>query len=145
MLSGAPISWQPKRQKTVSLSTCEAEYVAASELAKEIVWLRGFIKELGLDDLAKQTIEMQIDNEAALKLSKNPEFHAMTKHIEIRYHFLRERVLAGDFKTVRVGSKDKYRLFVGRPGLGKTCKNGKISSLTFHGVVFSLVITHKQT
>jgi hypothetical protein len=93
-LGGAPISWASKRQKTVSLSTCEAKYMAASEAAKEAIWIQGLMKELSLANTP--IIPLHIDNDAALKLTKNPEHRERSKHIDVRYHFIREKVVAGE-------------------------------------------------
>lgn len=98
LLAQGPISWSSKRQKTVAMSSCEAEYVAASEATKEAMWLRRLIKELiGIHTLTSgynnpHTLVLEIDNNSAIKLSKNPEFHARSKHIAIRHHFIREQI-----------------------------------------------------
>ena len=104
MLNGGPISWSSKRQKTVALSSCEAEYMASTEAAKEAIWLKGFIQELELPGFKVDAIKLFIDNNAAMKLTKNPEFHGRTKHITMRHHFIRERVLEGDIVPVRIDS-----------------------------------------
>jgi hypothetical protein len=102
-LNSAPVSWSSKRQKTVAVSTCEAEYVAASEAAKEAIWIQGLLKEL---DIPIPTINLAIDNEAALRLTRNPEHHERSKHIDVRYHFIRERVQAKELYTVGVKGPD---------------------------------------
>ena len=104
-IGGAPISWQSKRQRTVALSSCEAEYMAAAECSKEIMWLIGIMNELKLPGIPKGGVPLFIDNEAALKLTKNPELHARTKHIDIRYHFIREQVQDGKVAPTQVGTK----------------------------------------
>ena len=106
-LGGSPISWSSKRQKTVALSTCEAEYMAATEATKEAIWLQGLLREMGVQDIGiDQPTSILIDNNSAMKLSRNPEFHARTKHIAMRHHFLREQVTTGNIKLHRVGTKD---------------------------------------
>jgi len=72
-------------QKIVALSTTEAEYVAVSESAKEIVWLQSFLKELSKMN-GKGTLYS--DSQSAIFLVKNPVFHFRTKHIQIKYHFI---------------------------------------------------------
>lgn len=79
-----------KKQKTVALSTTEAEYMGLSEVAKEAIYLRGLLSELGLTEAMKITVYN--DNMSAIKLSKNPGFHGRTKHIDIKHHFVRECV-----------------------------------------------------
>lgn len=104
-LSGAPISWRSKRQDTIAHSTCEAEYIAASDAAKEAVWLRNFINELGT---AVQVghVPLYIDNQSAIRMTKNPEFHERSKHIERRHHHIREIVKAGTVRPVWIDSKN---------------------------------------
>ena len=89
-LAGAAISWSSKKQATVALSSTEAEYIAAAHAAKEAVWLRRLLTELGLN-VNSPTI-LHIDNQSAIAIARNPEFHDRTKHIQIRHHFLRQLV-----------------------------------------------------
>jgi hypothetical protein len=100
MMGGAAISWSAKRQPTVSLSTVEAEYVAASQAVREAVWLKLLEEEL---DVHGGAVNIYADNQGAIKLLKNPVISARSKHIEVAYHFARERVQRGDveFKFVR--------------------------------------------
>lgn len=99
---GSPISWCSQRQKTVSLSSTEAEYVAASEAAKELIWLKGLVNELNLSNLRIKGIRLFIDNDSAVKLTKNAEFHNRTKHINIKHHFIRDLVEEGTIIPTRV-------------------------------------------
>ncbi|CAF4808934.1 unnamed protein product [Pieris macdunnoughi] len=83
--SGGPISWASRRQECVSISTTEAEYVAAGEAARESVWLARLFTEVSpLDNVPV----LFVDNQSAIKLAKNHEFHKRTKHIEVRYHYI---------------------------------------------------------
>jgi ATP-binding cassette subfamily B (MDR/TAP) protein 1 len=86
-LGGTAISWSSTLQKIVALSTTEAEYVAVSESAKEIVWLQSFLKELGK---MNEKGTLYSDSQSAIFLAKNPAFHSRTKHIQIKYHFIRQ-------------------------------------------------------
>lgn len=88
MLSGTAISWSSRLQGSVALSTTEAEFVAASEGAKELIWLHRLLQELRV---YKDGIPvLYCDNASAVKLVKNPEFHKRSKHIEVRHYFVRE-------------------------------------------------------
>lgn len=87
LLSNGPVSWDAKKQRTVALSTTESEYMALTEATKEAIFLRGFLSEMGLMDLAEVTIYG--DNMGAKKLAENPVFHARSKHIDVRHHFVR--------------------------------------------------------
>lgn len=90
ILAGGPVSWTSRRQKLVTLSTTEAEYVAAAAAAKEAIWLRKLLSDLGCQCQSATTLF--VDNQSAIRLTKNPEFHQRTKHIDIRYHYIREKV-----------------------------------------------------
>jgi len=94
LLNGGCISWRSKKQRTVALSSTEAEYMALSEATQEAVWLKAFMRELG-EDVGDGALTVYEDNQGAIALAKNPEFHKRTKHIDIRYHFVREKVEDG--------------------------------------------------
>ena len=102
LYSGAPISWMSQRQASVAISTTEAEIVAASEAAREIIWIKRLLTELGQ---LKETPALQVDNEAAIRLAQNPEFHRRTKHIRTRHFFVRELVTSGQIKIYKVESQ----------------------------------------
>jgi hypothetical protein len=91
---GAAIIWSSKRQQRVTLSTCEAEYYAANEAAKEVLWLNEFIEELGFQNL--KPIKILCDSTSALALIKNPVHHGRTKQIKRDQHFIREIVEQGE-------------------------------------------------
>jgi len=85
-LQGA-VSWQSKLQKYVALSTTEVEYIAATEACKEIIWMRNFPLEL---DYEQDKHVLQCDSQSVIHLAKNSTFHARSKHIDVRYHWIRE-------------------------------------------------------
>ena len=88
--SSAPISWKTQKQQTVALSSCEAEYMALAEAVKEMIYLRSFCSSLGIEQSNDNTIFS--NNQGTLSLAKgDPVKHNRTKHIDIRYHFLREQ------------------------------------------------------
>eukprot|EP00253_Pinus_taeda_P003040 PITA_03040 len=93
MSSGA-ISWASKKQPIVALSTTETEYVAATAAACQAVWMRRMLKSLGQEQ-AKATV-IFCDNSSAITLSKNSVFHKRTKHIDTRFHYIRELVNNGE-------------------------------------------------
>ena len=96
-MNGHPIIWYSRRQDTVSLSITEAEYIAAYEGAKDASWVQQLIEEL---TKTRPTPVLYTENEAADKLSKNQAYHCRTRHIQHRWHYLRQQVTAGDL-TVR--------------------------------------------
>jgi hypothetical protein len=92
-LGAAPVAWQSLKQKTVALSTCEAEYVAAATAACQAVWLRRLLKELTGKE--SQPPALLVDNQPAIALAKNPVLHDRSKHIDVKFHFLRDCVDGG--------------------------------------------------
>ena len=102
--SGA-VSWRSKKQPTVALSSTEAEYRGAAMVAAcEIAWLRKLLHDLGYVDLGPVTL--YCDNMSSIQLANNPVFHARTKHFEVHYHYVHEKVLAGDIDMVYVSTQD---------------------------------------
>ena len=97
------VSWSTKRQPTVALSTCEAEYMALTQAAKEAIWLKSLLPSLGLQ---QDTITIYEDNKSSIDLSHDPTFHARVKHIDIQHHFIREKVEADIISLVHVPSCD---------------------------------------
>ncbi|KAK8934097.1 hypothetical protein KSP39_PZI014574 [Platanthera zijinensis] len=93
----AAFSWSSKKQATIALSSCEAEYIAAAACACQAIWLRNLLEEL--HHVQDGPTTMLVDNMSAIQLAKNPVLHGRSKHIETRYHFLREQV---EQKTVEV-------------------------------------------
>ena len=84
-LGGTIISWASNLQKIVALSTIEVEYVAMTEVGKEMIWLHSFLDEVG----KKQELGiLHSDSQSAIFLAKNSAFHSKSKHIQIRYHFI---------------------------------------------------------
>jgi hypothetical protein len=84
-IGGTIVSWISKLQKVVALSTTEAEYVATTEVSKEMIWLQRFMEELGKK---QENSRLYCDNESIIHLAKNSIFHSKTKHIHLRYHFI---------------------------------------------------------
>ena len=93
LLDGGAVSWSSRKQELVTLSTAEAEYVAATHAAKEAIWLRRRVGDL-FPSLLTQTI-VYCDNQAALKLAMDDNYHTRTKHNNICYHFIHDVVARG--------------------------------------------------
>ena len=94
MLSGGAICWSSRKQKCVALSTAEAEYVALSSIVQECIWLRQLKAELG-NATEGQSLILE-DNQLAIAMAKNPQYHGHAKHIDIRHHFVREQEALGN-------------------------------------------------
>ncbi len=82
--------WNSKKQPTIALSSTKAEYMSATQAAKEAVWLRQLLKDMGYEQKAPTILHE--DNQGCIMLLKNPVYHAKTKHINIQHHFIREKV-----------------------------------------------------
>jgi hypothetical protein len=127
-LGSAAVAWSSKKQPTLALSSTKVEYRGAAVATWEAILLKQLLKDLH-DEVSNPTI-IYYDNLRSIQLAKNPVFHARTKHIEVHYHFVRERVLSGevelqhgptDWQTADIFTKplgfDKLLQFSGALGL----------------------------
>ena len=87
-------------------STTESEYVAASEAAKEAVWMKKFISDLGVVPAIREPLEVFCDNEGAIALSKEPRAHKRTRNIHRRYHYIRSEIENGEIRISKVHTDD---------------------------------------
>ena len=94
-LNGAAITWNSKKQATVALSSTEAEYMALTQAVKESIWLQALLLDLGARSHLDELRNIYVDNQGAIALAKNAEYHARTKHIDIQYHFIRQHIESG--------------------------------------------------
>ncbi|XP_043687786.1 uncharacterized mitochondrial protein AtMg00810-like [Telopea speciosissima] len=99
------ISWSSRKQATVARSSTELEYRAIANAAAEITWLQSLLKELGM--YMAQAPILWCDNVGATYLTANPVFHACTKHVEIDFHFVRDKVAKGDLDVRFISTKDQ--------------------------------------
>lgn len=104
ILGGSPISWESRKQRTVALSSTEAEYMALSEAAKEAMYLARFLREIGFVELAN--VNLFCDNNGARKLAENPVYHNRTKHIDVRHHFVREVLQCGYLQVNYISTEE---------------------------------------
>lgn len=109
--SGA-IVWASKQQQSVALSITEAEYIGASEATKDAVWLSRLFSEISP---MKTVLLLLVDNASAIKLVKNPTFHKRSKHIDVRAHFVRERVQNGELKIEHIPSEEQVADILTKP------------------------------
>jgi hypothetical protein len=93
--AGGPATWQSKRQSVVAQSSTESEYMALSEAAKEAAWIRSLLTGLQYQGPDLNPITLYGDNQGSLALAENPTFHRGSKHIAVRYHFIRQEVEEG--------------------------------------------------
>ena len=133
-LGNNAISWCSKKQPIVTLSTCEAEYIATTACACHAIWLKILLKELHFEQA--EATKIMMDNKSAIALAKNPVFHDRSKHIETKYHFIRQCIENMHVEVEYVKSLDQIADIFTKPlkydtfqKLRKMIGVGKISSL----------------
>jgi hypothetical protein len=99
------VSWSNKKQPTITLSNTEAKYRSTAIVACEVVWLQKLLSNLGL--LVDAPIVIYCDNINSILLANNLVYHARTKHIEVHYHFIREKILAKEIDLIHVSTEDQ--------------------------------------
>ncbi|XP_045783756.1 secreted RxLR effector protein 161-like [Maniola jurtina] len=126
--NGAAVTWSSQRQQTVALSTTEAEFMAACAATKEAIWIKQLLSDIG--EYKQQTLCLNLDNQSAISVIRNANFHKRCKHIDIKYHFVKEKYYDKviDLKYVcssnqyadiftKALSRDKFRLLREKIGL----------------------------
>lgn len=103
-LAGGAISWHSKRKEIVALSRTEAEYIALSTTVKETLWVSQFIKEISNKNM--QTVTVHCDNTSTIKLAKTDAYRERTKHIDVRYHHIRDNIENGKVNIVFTPTDD---------------------------------------
>lgn len=122
-MANGPISWKTQKQSTVALSTCEAEYIAVSTASQEAIWYYNLQKELNSTSL----VPIHFDNQSAMVLAENNAYSARCKHIDIRYHFIRD-ILKKAIIELKYIPTDEQTADVLTKGL-QTLKQKKMSQL----------------
>ena len=95
-LNGNLITWCSQKQKTVALSSCESEFMAATAATMQAIWLRNLLSEV--TSTKTKVVALFVDNNYAIALMKNPIFHGRSKHIDTRYHFIKECIERGQIE-----------------------------------------------
>jgi len=104
-INGSLVSWCSQKQKTVALSSCEAEFMAATAAACQALWLRSVLSELTGGEPG--VVKLYVDNKSAIALMKNPVFHGRSKHIDTKYHFIRECIDEGQIAVQFVCTEEQ--------------------------------------
>ncbi|XP_062230189.1 secreted RxLR effector protein 161-like [Phragmites australis] len=104
-LNDGPISWQSSKQKVVALSSCEAEYIAVATATCQGVWLARLLADLL--DVEASAPTLRVDNKSAISLIKNPVHHDRTKHIDVKYHYVRECADRGLIDVQFIGTAEQ--------------------------------------
>jgi hypothetical protein len=113
MLSSCAVSWSSKKQPVVTLSTTEAEFIAAASCACQGIWMRRILEKLGHTQLGSMTV--YCDNSSTIKLSKNPVLHGRSKHIDVRFHFLRDLTKDGTLELAHCNSHNQIADIMTKP------------------------------
>lgn len=101
--ASSAISWKSSLQSIVALSSTEAEYVSATEGVKEAIWLKGLATELGV---IQDSVAVFSDSQSAIHLTKNNTFHSKTKHISVRFHYIRDIVASGEVTVLKIHTSE---------------------------------------
>jgi hypothetical protein len=107
------VSWFSKKHSSIVLSTTEAEYVAATSCCTQLLWMMQTLQDFQIT--CTTPISILCDNTSAISISKNPFMHSKTKHIQIKYHFLREQVTEKKVKLEYVPSKEQVADILTKP------------------------------
>jgi hypothetical protein len=121
LIDGGTVSWTSKQQELIVLSTTEGEYVAATHAAKEALWLCSFISEIFGNTVESTTLFL--DNQSAIALSKDHQYHARTKHIDIQYHFIRWVIENGSIRLIYCPTEDMIADTLTKPLLSVKAKH----------------------
>lgn len=113
LIAGGAVSWSSKKQPIVALSTTEAEYIAAVSCATQGIWITRVLGRIG--EHQESCIIVKCDNSSTIQLSKNPVLHGRSKHIEVRFHYLRNLTKEGKVKLVHCGTQDQLADIMTKP------------------------------
>ncbi|XP_048627671.1 uncharacterized protein LOC125596632 [Brassica napus] len=119
--AGGAVAWQSRLQKCVALSTTEAEFIAAVEACKELLWMKNFCEEIGFK---QEKYVLLCDSQSAICLGKNSTFHSKSKHIQRRYHWIRDVVASKEVELEKVHTDDN-----GADMMTKSLPRGKLETL----------------
>ena len=103
MVAGGPVSWKCKKQPTRAMSSCEAEFISLSDATKEVLWITYFLDEL---QIPYETPTIFTDSKSAMEWSKNACHHQRTKHVALKYFFVRDEVTSRRVKVAYISTKD---------------------------------------
>ena len=137
MFASGAVSWRSRLQNCTSMSTIEAEYIIVSEACKEAIWIARLVRDLGI---IVEMPTLYCDSQSAIMLAKNPVFHAKTKHIDVKYHFIRDMLEDKLLDLVKVHTDDNPAdLLKGLHTVVHLWVLGRLVSST-HGFVYTYYI-----
>ncbi|WVZ80954.1 hypothetical protein U9M48_028387 [Paspalum notatum var. saurae] len=132
LLGTSLVSWSSHKQASVALSTTEAEYVAAASCCSQLLWMKATLSDFGLK-FGK--IPLLVDSTSAISVAKNPVLHSRTKHIDVRFHFLRDHYEKGDIDLIHLGSANQLADIFTKPLEFNTftrLRGNRLKVLTMH-------------
>jgi hypothetical protein len=111
-INNSVLCWSSKKQSVIALSTCESEYYALTEGAKEAIHLKRLVWEFNHqrplpDDVQQEPVTLYCDNQSTIFVSKNPAEHKMMKHVDVRHKWIQEKVEEKEFEVDYVPTKDQ--------------------------------------
>jgi len=106
------VAWHSKKQNCIALSTAEAEYIAAGSCSTQLIWMKSLLSDYRIPST---TLTILCDNTSAINISKNPVLHSRTKHIELRYHFLRELVESNVLQLEYISTENQLADILTKP------------------------------
>ena len=111
-ISRGSVCWKSTIQSIVALSTTEAEYMTIVEAAKEALWLTGLVNELGVQ---QGGVQLHYDSQSVIYLAKNQIYHAITKHVDMRFHKIRELIASGEILLQKIGTAENAADMLTKP------------------------------
>ncbi|WVZ49159.1 LOW QUALITY PROTEIN: hypothetical protein U9M48_000536 [Paspalum notatum var. saurae] len=130
LLGTSLVSWSSRKQASVSLSTTEAEYIAAASRCSQLLWMKATLSDFGL---RFGKIPLLVDSTSLFP--KNPVLHSRTKHIDVRFHFLRDHYEKGDIDLVHVASENQLADIFTKPLEFGSFVRLRVTLLAFHGIL----------
>ncbi|KAJ1255761.1 hypothetical protein BS78_K163600 [Paspalum vaginatum] len=103
-LGSSLVSWSSRKQSSVATSTTEAEYIASASCCSQLLWMKSTLSDFGL---SFRKIPLLVDSTSTLSVAKNPVLHSRTKHIDVRFHFLRDHYEKGDIDLIHVETENQ--------------------------------------
>ena len=110
MMAGGPVNWMSKLQPIVTVSSMEAEYLACFFAIQDVVWIRQLLKDIDLE--RSRPTKVFIDNQSSRQLAMNPVHHPRSKHIDTKYHWIRDKVTAQEIELVHVPTTEQRADFL---------------------------------
>jgi len=113
MMGASPLSWSSKQQAVIALSSCEAEYLATTHCARDVLWFRNLFAELGFPQA--QPTSLFCDNQGTVACTHDPHAHSKMKHISIREHFIRDCIIKHLIDVIHVSNKENIADLLTKP------------------------------